>query len=424
MVAKDTRRVDILCYRVSLSQKLLSGTRKYQELSDIVDDAVQQLEAEVGTLTGVPVKMGLGRGIVNRLSSGQEVQRLCASAVSSFDSMVSVTPLHQDSKVRAPSIIRVEDVGATSVTVILGPDTKSENNVGYTLWHHKADDNKKEISQEPTCTNRPPQTRFIVSELSPATQYVFRVASFANTKELTSSEVRVKTTNNPPDNDANCSSLSNPSSVEDETNNIASCSDFNYYNKSENKLVGPKSPNEPVNSTNASQDQNPSPGKSQVGPHPGDMCISRDSEKEGHGAPLLPCTGAQQTSLPITPCRLESMKDGLATKKKGEKRGLEESQDEECVGNGNGPNNLEYYIKVVRWLECGGHIEKSFRQKFLTWYSIRATPQETRIVKAFVDTLIDDPASLSEQLLDTFGEMISTKRSSVVPPGFCLKLWH
>jgi hypothetical protein len=92
VTAKDTRRVDILCYRVSLSQKLLNGTEKYQKLYEIIAEAVKKLEAEVGPLTGLPVKMG--RGIVNRLSSGPEVQRLCALAVESLDSMHSKTFLH------------------------------------------------------------------------------------------------------------------------------------------------------------------------------------------------------------------------------------------------------------------------------------------------------------------------------------------
>ena len=86
MAAKDTRRADILCYRVSLGQKLLIGTEKYRKLSEIVDEVVKKLEAEVGPLTGVPVKMG--RGIVNRLSSGPEVQKLCSSAVESMDKML------------------------------------------------------------------------------------------------------------------------------------------------------------------------------------------------------------------------------------------------------------------------------------------------------------------------------------------------
>lgn len=85
MVAKDTRRVDILCYRVSLSQRLLQGTEVYEELYKIVDEAVKKLEPEVGPLTGSPVK--IGRGIVNRLSSGPEVQKLCGFALESLDSL-------------------------------------------------------------------------------------------------------------------------------------------------------------------------------------------------------------------------------------------------------------------------------------------------------------------------------------------------
>lgn len=85
MIAKDTRRVDILCYRLSLSQKLLSGTSSYQKLSEIVTAAINKLEVEVGPLTGLPVKMA--RGIVNRLSSGPEVQQLCSAALVSLETM-------------------------------------------------------------------------------------------------------------------------------------------------------------------------------------------------------------------------------------------------------------------------------------------------------------------------------------------------
>lgn len=94
------------------------------------------------------------------------------------------------------------------------------------------------------------------------------------------------------------------------------------------------------------------------------------------------------------------------------------------MANGVSDRDFEYYVKVIRWLECEGHIEQNFRQKFLTWYSLRATPQEVRIVKVFIDTFIEDPASLAGQLIDTFSESISSKKSSVVPSGFCMKLWH
>lgn len=95
ITAKDTRRVDILCYRVSLSQRLLAGTKHYHKLFEIVDQAVKKLEADVGPLTGLPVKMA--RGIVNRLSSGPEVQRICAFAVESLDTMLAETVSHVSS---------------------------------------------------------------------------------------------------------------------------------------------------------------------------------------------------------------------------------------------------------------------------------------------------------------------------------------
>ncbi|KNA12230.1 hypothetical protein SOVF_127930 isoform B [Spinacia oleracea] len=443
IIAKDTRRVDILCYRISLSQKLLAGTKKYLKACDIVDDAIKLLAAEVGALTGVPVKMG--RGIVNRLSSGQEVQRLCASALELFESTYHQTPLHLGNNVAvsrtiAPSIIRVESINATAVTVILGPDNSSlsEKNVGYTLWHRKVGDRKK--PEQPTCTLFPPQTRFIVSGLSPATEYIFKAISFDNTKELSSSEVRlttnISTLERSQSPTTNCSTLSNPSSVEDETNNNAPCSNLNENNKAENYF----NCSNDQNPSCASDEENNATGKDSSDlsdtvkveiKHSSDGIGSKDTKKTN-----TPCV-RPETSLPITPSRQESSKEG--TVKTGPPKSRNKDQDSrldkkrkaerengECVGDGSNSSgsNIEYYIKMIRWLECEGHIDKSFRQKFLTWYSIRATPQETRIVKAFVDTLIDDPASLSEQLQDTFEEIISSKRSSAVPPGFCLKLWH
>lgn len=61
-------------------------------LYQIVNDSVRKLEAEVGPIAGVTAKMG--RGIVNRLSSGPEVQNLCASAIELLDSMLSTKSLH------------------------------------------------------------------------------------------------------------------------------------------------------------------------------------------------------------------------------------------------------------------------------------------------------------------------------------------
>lgn len=83
-VAKETQRVDVFCYRVSLGQKLLRGTRKYQYLLELMNEAVKKLESDVG-----PLSMKMASGMVQRLSSGSQVQKLCSLAMEAVDKMVS-----------------------------------------------------------------------------------------------------------------------------------------------------------------------------------------------------------------------------------------------------------------------------------------------------------------------------------------------
>ncbi|GKB21461.1 VIN3-like protein 2 [Tanacetum coccineum] len=93
------------------------------------------------------------------------------------------------------------------------------------------------------------------------------------------------------------------------------------------------------------------------------------------------------TDFPLTPCK----SDG--TTKAGPR----------CEPK---KNDYEYAVGVVRSLEHSGHLSKDFRVKFLTWFSLKATMQQRRIVNVFVDALIDDPPCLAEQLLDTFSDEI------------------
>lgn len=85
LVAKEARRVDALCLRVSLSYNILKETEKYKELLKIVESCVKTLENEVGPLELAAKKND--RRIVNRLSCGAEVQKLCTYAIEVFDSM-------------------------------------------------------------------------------------------------------------------------------------------------------------------------------------------------------------------------------------------------------------------------------------------------------------------------------------------------
>ena len=82
-IAKDARRVDILCYRIYLSYRLLDGTSRFKDLHEIVQDAKAKLETEVGPVNGVSAKMA--RGIVSRLSIAGDVQKLCSLAIEKAD---------------------------------------------------------------------------------------------------------------------------------------------------------------------------------------------------------------------------------------------------------------------------------------------------------------------------------------------------
>ncbi|XP_061361490.1 VIN3-like protein 2 [Gastrolobium bilobum] len=492
-VAKDARRVDVLCYRVSLSQRLLQGTEMYQKLYEIVDEAVKKLEPEVGPLIGSPMK--IGRGIVNRLSSGPEVQKLCGFALESLDSLLSkrILPLSpnptiQDAHLLAPNIVRFENVTATTLTVILGSEDRSgENIAGYTLWHRKADD--ADYPVDPTCTMLLPSRRFSIRGLIPATEYSFKVVS-NDSRELGMCEVQFSTehgedevpncsaTERSQSPVTNCSSLSNPSSVEDETNNSNPYSDqtdnradnYHSYHKDSNQLASGNLSNGAINCSNivptdadSLSDKQNAVGMAVSIPssdilklenkHSSEEQVTEEmSTDDGLNSPVLtgrecvPLIGSAEGGLPNTPCKLELLKDGPGRNGRSKTSGKDlengsgkregpqdgstskkrsgERQDEGGAANGFSDRDFEYYVKVIRWLECEGHIEKNFRQKFLTWYSLRATPQEVRIVKIYIDTFLEDPASLAEQLVDTFSECISSKRTSVVRAGFCMKLWH
>ncbi|KAJ4958321.1 hypothetical protein NE237_025432 [Protea cynaroides] len=516
MIAKDTRRVDILCYRISLCQKLLSGTEKYQKLQEIVAMAAKKLEADVGTLTSVNYPVKKARGIVNRLPSGQEVQKLCTSAMELLDAMISGAvllpppkPEIQESHVTSPTLIRFENVCPTSLIVVFGSeDASSQVLVGYNMWHRKADD--LDYLAEPTCTLFSPNSMFSMLDLSPATEYVFKVVSFCGKGELGMSEARITTStadriskslvverNQSPA--TNSSGVSDPSSEADESNNIivdknekheppgcfSSCvkkelivseklSDdtgkviFNSQNANsgsgqEETLGDSVSVLDeehammevvpPSNLTNQMESHRNSDVLKPDNKHSSkDQLVEDLSTDKGLNTlirrelEIVPSEHGFEAVLPITPCKMEIGKDGPGRSGrpkpcseeldngsgKGEEPQAGSSSkkrsggrwDEGCDGDGSFDGVYEYCVKLIRWLECHGHIEKNFRVKFLTWYSLRATPQERKIVKVYVDTLSDDPACLAGQLVDTFTECISSKRPPAMPTGFCMKLWH
>ncbi|KAJ4914358.1 VIN3-like protein 2 [Raphanus sativus] len=416
-IAKETRRVDVLCYRLLLVQKLIKGSSyKYQNLCEVVDEAVKSLEDDIGPITGLPMKMG--RGIVNRLQSGPDVQKLCSSALESLQTPPEVAAAALPSP-RISAKIRFEDVNANSLTVILASNevTSPSNIVHYSIWHRKV--TEKEYQEKSTCTLFTPNARFVVSGLAPASEYCFKVVSYSGTRELGVDEISVLTRSSPEEEEeersesplTNCSTLSsNPSSVEAESNN--------GYNVPQNQTKD--SPSTEENAAKMSEDI--------VQTEKNVVLLDEEAVPDKNREALIPVTTTNL--LPITPFRSDQTKNRQARNGKSVKENGCNNGDHHSA-NGGSESGLEHCVKIIRQLECSGHIDKEFRQKFLTWYGLRATPQEIRVVKIFIDTFTDDPVALAEQLVHSFSDRVSSKRSAVgggasavVQSGFCMKLWH
>lgn len=347
--------------------------------------------------------------------------------------------------------IRFEDVNATSLTMVLASNEipSPPNIVHYSIWHRKIPD--KDYPEKSTCTLFTPNTRFVVSGLAPASEYCFKVVSYSGAREMGVDEINVLTRS--AEEGANCSSAversespltncstlsSNPSSVEAESNN---------------DYIVPKKPSK--NDDNNSPSVDESAAKRAKRTTGSDIALiennvehsvlleeeeeeavpDKNGSRSGSETPVLVTTSNlvsnrnnSDASLPITPFRSDEIKSRQAINEKSVK---DNCNNGDHSANGGSESGLEHCVKIIRQLECSGHIDKNFRQKFLTWYSLRATSQEVRVVKIYIDTFIDDPLALAEQLIDTFDDRVSIKRSAigggasaVVPSGFCMKLWH
>lgn len=387
------------------------------------------------------------------------------------------------------SFIKFERISSTSVTVVL----ELENNTplgqelaGFNFWHRKTD--ISEYPDKPSFSLLNPEKRLEIAELSPATDYMFKVVAFSNTRDLDTWEVGVKTEGISLENSINLSSemtvskphsqspktngsgSSNPSEGDEYNANTTTCADLNKLPKIDfddcekpEILKTEKSsghgrqmskgcigratvlqPEESLGHSDSASDEEPN---STVLIDSTDFLENNQasniqkSENESNTRAVV----SEMVILPATPCGVETGTQGLERCSKG-KSGVEiyengstkadwepgSSSEKRGAGKTEGINvkdrslegAYEYCVKVIRWLECQGHVETNFRVKFLTWFSLRATLQERRIVSVYVNTLIDDPASLAGQLVDTFSEAICSKRPPTTPTGFCTKLQH
>ncbi|KAJ6804307.1 VIN3-like protein 2 [Iris pallida] len=365
LIARDARRVDVLCDRLSLSHKILKGTERYVELHSIVNEAIKKLKKEVGPPDKVSAMMA--RGIVNRLACGAEVQKLCASAVEEADSLLSRTfdLLADIADLKTPGAtcpqafrIHFEDLSPTSVVVSLQSRDGlfKETIIGCSLWYRSS--SAKDYTVEPSSIVLRPDTKVKISGLAPGTEYHFKASPFSSAKDLGIWEARCVTRNR--------SLLSNVQEAAGEQPTAAEA-------------------------------------VSQRG--------STNSVDNNHQLPKLEFGQGPLEAAPMETPTKPSWAVDTCTPDSGNKKGTMTERQ------------YEYCVKVIRWLECEGYMEKEFRVKFLTWFSLKATPQERRVVSAFIDVLIDEPDSLVAQLADAFMDGICNKKPAV-RRGFCTRLWY
>uniref|UniRef100_A0A5B6ZM30 Putative VIN3-like protein 1 isoform X1 n=1 Tax=Davidia involucrata TaxID=16924 RepID=A0A5B6ZM30_DAVIN len=493
-IAKDARRVDVLCYRIFLSYRLIDGTSRFKELHEIVRDAKAKLETEVGPVNGVSAKMA--RGIVSRLSIAGDVQKLCSLAIEKADEWLAtisnVNPNCREGSLHAACRFLFEEVTSSSVVfVLIELFTGSADDVkGYKFWYCKSRD--ETYPKEPICVFPRDQRRILISNLQPCTEYSFRIISYTESGDLGHSEAKCFTKSveiihkNPNSTAMNhekeiphTEGCSNAKTLSKTTGAVESSSEFKVRDLGKilhlawaqeqgcfkgfcgvdiKKCCGVS---EGIKPETLEDDQLPSVS------HGLDLNVSsvpdlneeltppfESPRDEGNGFTLGQAVEADDDTV-----FHDIEKNGLARShgsgdsqnwtrgptgevlavgsrvelcRKRAASTNEETHDCDStlingspfqISNGSGclDENFEYCVKIIRWLECEGHIKKEFRLKLLTWFSLRSTEQECRVVNTFIQTLIEDPSSLAGQLVDSFSDIISSKRPR---NGFCSKLWH
>ncbi|CAI8585809.1 unnamed protein product [Vicia faba] len=354
LVAREARRVDILSLRISLAHRILTGTKVYTEVHKIVETALKLLENEAGPLDHVYARMT--RGIVSRLSCGAEVQKLCSSAVECFDLKFSELFSSCEEKKEVPTCsLHFEECLPTSVVIVLEyKDKLLKNFLGCRLWHRIS---SMDYPEQPTFIVLRPEKRFKLENLTPATEYSCKASIFSSTGILGAAEAKWVTP------------CEQPSKFIRQIGNHSTMN--NKYSQDQIKMASEK---------------------------PALLNI-RDRFEEFLTKPSTTDPFSCKSFVavpPATPSKPNEMRQitGLSSRKRMKE------------------NDYEYSVRVVKWLEHQGHIDEIFRVKFLTWFSLKANQQERRVVSAFVDALIDDPASLADQLIHTFTDEICCEHKS------------
>ncbi|MED6135670.1 hypothetical protein PIB30_048829 [Stylosanthes scabra] len=450
-IAKDARRLDVLCYRIYLSFRLLKGSLRFKQLHEIVQEAKAKLETEVGSVNGVSSKMA--RGIVSRLPIAGDVQKLCSLAIEKADEWLATVPNSNpesgEGSLPAACKFIFEEVTASSVKIILivMANASSEEIKGYKLWYYKS--REESHTKDPGDLGHSEAKCFTKSieilEKSPSSSVAIdRKKESLQTGEMEPSSSMADSGFKVRD----LGKLLHLAWAQEQGCLEGFCGADLRNCCAEREMTVPRNPEERFPSISRGLDLNvasvPDLNEELTPPfessrdedngctlqqaiEPDDDAASHDLEKnclagsDGSGDSQI-WTQGPTGEVPAVDSRVDACKKRLASTN-------EETHDCDSTLMNGSPlhmpdgsfsldENFEYCVKVIRWLECQGHIKQEFRLKLLTWFSLRSTEQERRVVNTFIQTLIDDPSSLAGQLVDSFSDIISIKRAR---NGLCNK---
>ncbi|XP_038712220.1 VIN3-like protein 1 isoform X2 [Tripterygium wilfordii] len=482
-IAKDARRVDVLSYRLYLSYRLLDGTSRFKQLHGIVKDAKTKLEKELGPVSGISAKMA--RGIVSRLSIAADVQKLCSDAIDKADEwLATISNVNSNYRDSLPAACKFlfEEITSSSVVIILIelPTPSSKDVKGYKLWYCKNQEEKH--TKEPVCVFPSAQRRILISNLQPCTEYTFRIVSYTEAGDLGHSEAKcftksVEIIHKNPDSVVTMNRKKDKAVIESSSSFnrglSVNCPGFKVRDLGKilrlawaqqegcfegfcsadlekccgaSRDIKTETPEEdPLPSVSRGLDLNvvsvPDLNEELTPPFESsrdedngctlERVVVADEDAASHelqnnGMARSHGSGDSQTWNRGPTGEVATVDSRGEFSKKRAAQSNEEAHDCDSTLINGSPlgaldGNFEYCVKIIRWLECQGHINQEFRLKLLTWFSLRSTEQEQRVVNTFIQTLIDDPSSLAGQLVDSFSDIISSKRPR---NGFCSKLWH
>lgn len=331
---------------------------------------------------------------------------------------------------------------------------------GYKLWYCKSDE---EMFENDALLISRAQKKILVPNLQPSTDYVFRLISFSDDGDLGHTESKCLTRNvEIIDKDSNQTGTDGCSSNSMRSSKNPTDKSTGFRVRNLGRTIGPAWAQEEGCSDELYQENNVEE-ESYIGrgaakaiftkedrlkasvPHQLDLNVASvpdlnddlsppmESSPEENGCALEKIsperssgsgdcqTCAQVPAIISKPDCRKPLTNGLTDGCDGDSTLVSAPPLEFSFGSNHLDDNYEYCVKVIRWLECLGHIENDFRMKFLTWFSFRSTEQERWVVFTFIKTLIEEPNCLAEQLLDAFWEIVNCKRPR---NGFCSKLWH